>query len=98
MNEYNGMKVGDLIGAYAPGFHELVKIEPRDVELFKGKRTTSPLFHYTIKFRSDGKPAKSKQIKTCDAAWCSPSGPLLAVFIERAETTLNQLKAIVLEQ
>ena len=53
-------KVGDVMTAYMPGIHRLIKIEPRGDQ--------SPLFYYERILNSNMKPQKASAC--CDAAYC----------------------------
>ena len=80
------LKLGDLITAYHQGYHELVKIELR--------RSNTPLFHYVMRFDSNGRPSKAKRVRTCDAAYCRSALTNLEKEIEKREEEVLKLNGL----
>jgi hypothetical protein len=64
------LKVGDIIFAYAPGFHIIEKFETRTNKLAFGGSVQVDLVFYRKIADKDGKPHKTKQVKCCHPNFC----------------------------
>lgn len=63
MQEFNGMRVGDLITTYHKGYWILEKIESRQYY--------NPLFYYRKIANENFRFVKSNIISSCDALYCA---------------------------
>lgn len=86
MNEYEGMKVGDLVTGYHKGYHRLLVIEHR--------KSFKPLFHYRCEFNASGKKMNSKQMRCCDAGFCRPAADSVEEAINTTQKKLDNLTAL----
>lgn len=62
MQEWNGIRVGDIITAYNSGWHRLLEIVPRE--------RFAPLFKYQRVVYENGNKCKRRDINECDASFC----------------------------
>lgn len=88
MNEYNGMKIGDIITCYWKGYYLLVEIKDRGID-------NSPLFSFTKVADFNGKLCKSKKIMQCDGAYCKLAFEHMKALIEKKKTEIVNLEKLI---
>lgn len=86
MEEYNGIKIGDLITAYNAGYHRVVMIEERD-------DISLPLFHFKRVYDSKGNK-KGGRVKTCASVYCKPASIGLIERINQLNEEITRLEGV----
>jgi len=87
MQEYKGMKVGDIITTYSQGYHKLVKIEPVNLP---GDNVS---FHFKQVADNQGKRKNSNTIKACHYSFCRPAVAMIEKSVKEMNTWIQNLEA-----
>lgn len=94
----NELKVGDIITAYSPGLHVIEKIETSTHKLVYGGSSTTTIVFYKKVADINGKPAKSKAIKTCNIDWCKKvTAKSIQDLIDTKEKEIDTLREFALK-
>ena len=102
--EYNGIRVGDLITTYTKGFRELTAIEVRRISTIASNGLTpvncnnyeagneiEPYFRYKKICDSKGKITKKQENDYCVASCCKPA----KLEVEKLQEELTKLEAVL---
>lgn len=101
LDEYKGMKVGDLITTYNKGIFRLVSIKRRFhtqelIDKYKRDQNLlgteySPIFVYESVSDANGKLVKTKKICECDSYYCGPA----IEYINQMRNIVSNLEKLI---
>lgn len=87
MQEYKGMKIGDVITAFHKGYHEVVAIE-------QVPNITFPKFTYKTIADATGKRRNGGKVNYCYANVCAPANIALDKQIKELKESIIRLQTI----
>lgn len=100
LDEYKGMKVGDLITTYNKGIFRLVSIKRRFytqeyIDQYRLDQIAgteySPIFVYESVSDANGKLVKTKKICECDSYYCGPA----IEYINQMRNIVSNLEKLI---
>lgn len=91
------LKIDDVITAYSPGFHVVVKLEFQTYKTINGECPLE-LVHYRKIADENGKPFKTKKIKICNRFFCKKiTCADIQLLIDKKEEEIKALRKFALE-